>query len=46
MKPVTQVTTAPHRNHQSVRVSSGGLTFGLIAASISFWNWTLTRLKK
>ena len=46
MKPENQVNMAPQRNHQRIFGRRMGLTFPLTAASISFWNWTLTRLKK
>jgi hypothetical protein len=37
---------APQRNHQRLRDSRGGFALSFVGASISFWNCTLTRLKK
>ena len=46
MNPENHVNIAPQRNHQSGLRHEGGSTLPLVAASSSFWNWTLTRLKK
>src|SRR6266481_7750172 len=45
-RPMSTVTTDPHRNHQSARVIRAGNTLPLVAVSSSFRNGTFTRLKK
>src|ERR1700690_2645789 len=44
--PISTVSTDPQRNHHSARDIRLGKTLPLVAASSSFMNGTLTRLKK